>query len=135
MKTNFNLSSIVCAYCLASLLSTSTFAQIDLQCAGRDMHSVYLVVFVNGIGAYQVSAEWKYVATSQVTTPIDPNLPTADCGCESSKLVRNDIDPTLKVQSQILMSVVDASLSQLKYQRENVGAGTNKKEQREKNNL
>lgn len=47
MKTNFNLSSIVCAYCLASLLSTSTFAQIDLQCAGRDMHSIYLVDFAS----------------------------------------------------------------------------------------
>ena len=94
-----------------------------------------LVVFVNGIGAYSVSAECKYVATPQVPTPIDPNLTPIDCGCESSKLARNDIDPTLKVQSQILMSVVDASLSQLNSQRANVGAGTNQLESSARNNL
>jgi flagellin len=93
-----------------------------------------LVVFVNGIGSYQVSAEWKYIATPQAVPPT-PSSTDVDCSCESSTLIRSDIDPVLKIQAQNLMLVLDEALNQLNSQRGNVGAGTNQLESSARNHL
>lgn len=53
--------------------------------------------------------------------------------CNSSNLVRNDDSPTLLIQAQKLMAVVDEALNQLNMQRSNVGAGTNQVESSARN--
>ncbi|QKF73855.1 putative flagellin [Aliarcobacter faecis] len=92
-----------------------------------------LVVFINGNGSYDVGAEWESEDNENIGS-----IPIPDeqgCACDSIQLVRDDTNPTLKVQAQILMDVVDASLSQLNSQRANVGAGTNQLESSARNNL
>ena len=90
-----------------------------------------LIIFINGSGAYDVGAEWD--DGSLPSSPLDPD--SSNCACDNQPLLRDDTNPTLKVQSQILMSVVDASLSQLNSQRANVGAGINQLESSARNNL
>lgn len=93
-----------------------------------------LVIFVNGTGSYQVSAEWKYIATPQ-TPSIIPTVDDINCNCGDSALIRSDIDPILKIQAQNLMIVVDEALNQLNLQRANVGAGTNQLESSARNQM
>ena len=92
-----------------------------------------LVIFVNGTGSYQVSAEWKYIATPQTPSSIPSPTDDINCDCADSTLIRSDIDPDLKIQAQNLMIVVDEALTQLNSQRANVGAGTNQLEVSAKN--
>lgn len=91
-----------------------------------------LVIFVNGIGSYEVSAEWKYNATPK-TPSSNPSSSDVDCDCNSSGLIRNDVDPILKVQAQSLMKVVDEALNQLNSQRANIGTGVNQLESSTRN--
>ena len=83
-----------------------------------------LLVFVNGNNSsnYETAAEWS--ALGGVVE--ENNNPT--CACDSLNLVRNDDSPTLLIQSQNLMKVIDEALNQLNSQRANVGAGTNQLE-------
>ena len=55
--------------------------------------------------------------------------------CDSLNLVRNDDSPTLLIQSQNLMKVIDEALNQLNLQRANVGAGTNQLESSARNQM
>ena len=50
-------------------------------------------------------------------------------------LTRNDDSPTLLIQSQNLMKVIDEALNQLNSQRANVGAGTNQLESSARNQM
>ncbi len=61
-----------------------------------------LVVFVNGTGSYQVSAEWKYIATPQTPSITPSPIDDINCDCGDSTLIRSDIDPDLKIQAQNL---------------------------------
>lgn len=92
-----------------------------------------LVVFVNGTGSYQVSAEWKYVATPQTPSSSPSSTNDINCDCGDSTLIRSDIDPVLEIQAQNLMIVVDEALTQLNSQRANVGSGTNQLESSSRN--
>ena len=92
-----------------------------------------LVVFVNGTGSYQVSAEWKYIATPQTPSMTPSPIDDINCDCGDSTLIRSDIDPDLKIQAQNLIIVLDEALTQLNSQRSNVGAGTNQLEVSAKN--
>jgi flagellin len=67
--------------------------------------------------------------------PTTPSSTDVDCSCESSTLIRSDIDPILKIQAQSLMIVIDEALNQLNSQRANVGAGTNQLESSARNYL
>lgn len=71
---------------------------------------------------------------SEIIPPNNSNN-NQGCACDSTQLVRNDTNPNLKVQAQILMDIVDTSLTQLNYQRANVGAGTNQIESSIRNNM
>lgn len=93
-----------------------------------------LVVFVNGSGSYMVSAEWKQAATP-ITPPVTGVNADTCSSCEDLELVRNDIEPNLKIQSQILMDIVDQSLSQLNLRRGNIGSGTNQLESSVRNTM
>ena len=85
-----------------------------------------LVIFINGNGAYDVAAEWR-----------DNTLDADDdsCGCDDLELERNDENPNLKTQAQILMDIVDKALSQLNAQRGSIGAGVNQIEGAVRNNM
>ena len=90
-----------------------------------------LLVFVNGnnSGGYETAAEWS--ALGGVVE--ENNNPTGVC--DSLNLVRNDDSPTLLIQSQNLMKVIDEALNQLNLQRANVGAGTNQLESSARNQM
>ena len=90
-----------------------------------------LLVFVNGnnSGGYETAAEWS--ALGGVVE--ENNNPTGVC--DSLNLVRNDDSPTLLIQSQNLMKVIDEALNQLNSQRANVGAGTNQLESSARNQM
>lgn len=87
-----------------------------------------LVVFINGNGAYDVGAEWEGASSTGQT-------PSETCACDSLNLVRNDDSPTLLIQAQNLMKVIDEALTQLNSQRANVGAGTNQLESSARNHM
>ena len=87
-----------------------------------------LVVFINGGGIYQTSAEWQ-------SSSIPTNPQTPSCDCNDLNLTRNDDSPTLLIQSQNLMKVIDEALNQLNLQRANVGAGTNQLESSARNQM
>jgi len=89
-----------------------------------------LVIFINGNGSYDVGAEWK--DTSEGTDSLEED---GTCSCKNLNFVRNDTNPDLKTQAQILIDVVDSSLSQLNSQRANVGSGTNQLESSVRNSL
>jgi flagellin len=89
-----------------------------------------LVIFINGNGSYDVGAEWKGTSEGTNTSEEDET-----CSCENLNLVRNDTNPDLKTQSQILMDVINSSLTQLNSQRANVGSGTNQLESSVRNSL
>ncbi len=89
-----------------------------------------LVVFINGNGSYDVGAEWQGSIGGNIGNPLANN-----CACDNPDLIRDDTNPNLKIQAQILMDVVDTSLSQLNSQRANVGAGTNQLESSIRNNM
>jgi flagellin len=89
-----------------------------------------LVVFINGNGAYAVGAEWEGSNGETIG-----NLSSNTCACGSLTLVRNDDSPTLLIQSQNLMKVIDEALNQLNLQRANVGAGTNQLESSARNQM
>lgn len=57
------------------------------------------------------------------------------CDCNDLNLVRNDLEPDLKIQAQLLLGVVDKSLNQLNLQRANIGAGTNQLESNARNQM
>ena len=57
------------------------------------------------------------------------------CDCNDLNLVRNDLEPDLKTQAQLLLGVIDKSLNQLNLQRANIGAGTNQLESTARNQL
>ena len=61
--------------------------------------------------------------------------PTPSCDCNDLNLIRYDDSPTLLIQSQNLMKVVDEALNQLNSQRANVGAGTNQLESSARNQM
>ena len=89
-----------------------------------------LVVFINGSGQYNVAAEWEDGSIPLVPLPED-----LVCGCDYTDLIRNDDSPTLAIQAQNLMRVIDEALSQLNAQRANVGAGTNQLESSARNQV
>lgn len=90
-----------------------------------------LLVFVNGnnSSSYETAAEWS--ALGGVVE--ENNNPS--CDCNDLNLTRNDDSPTLLIQAQNLMKVIDKSLNQLNLQRANVGAGTNQLESSARNQM
>ncbi|RXK11952.1 hypothetical protein CP965_12300 [Halarcobacter mediterraneus] len=85
-----------------------------------------LVIFVNGVGSYETSAEWQ--------NPLLKNQ-NEMCNCDNLILERNDESPDLKTQAKILMDVVDTSLSQLNSTRSDIAAATNQLESSVRNSL
>jgi flagellin len=71
--------------------------------------------------------------TSPISTPTEPESPS--CDCNSLDLTRNDDSPTLLIQAQNLMKVIDESLNQLNSQRANVASGTNQLESSTRNQM
>ncbi len=67
-------------------------------------------------------------------TITSPNQ-TLSCNCDDTNLVRNDDSPTLLIQAQNLMKVVDKALTQLNQQRGNVGSATNQLESSVRNHI
>ena len=90
-----------------------------------------LLVFVNGnnSGGYETAAEWS---ASNTSLSGETNF---SCDCNDLNLTRNDDSPTLLIQSQNLMKVIDEALNQLNSQRANVGAGTNQLESSARNQM
>ena len=74
-----------------------------------------LLVFVNGNNSsvYETAAEWSALGG----------------------VVEENNNPTLLIQSQNLMKVIDEALNQLNLQRANVGAGTNQLESSARNQM
>ena len=89
-----------------------------------------LLIFINGNGSYDVGGEWLEGHSHSFSNKSD-----SICSCEPSHLVRNDTNPNLKIQAEILMGLIDLSLSQLNEQRSNVAAGTNQLESSVRNNI
>jgi flagellin len=57
----------------------------------------------------------------------------SSCSCSELSFARNDTDPDLRTQAQILLDVVDTSLTQLNSIRSNIGAATNQLESSARN--
>ena len=75
---------------------------------------------------------FNYDGSSNTTTS---SSETSSCTCDYTDLIRNDDSPTLAIQAQNLMRVIDEALSQLNAQRANVGAGTNQLESSARNHV
>ena len=85
-----------------------------------------------------VRNDGKYLSTpisSSQTPELTPELENSICNCAELNLIRNDDSPTLAIQAQNLMRVIDEALSQLNAQRANVGAGTNQLESSARNHV
>lgn len=101
----------------------------------------YKFVFVSG--SYDLTGGKALGATLNINKIVvdgnSPSIPTEDetlsCACDSLNLVRNDDSPTLLIQAQNLMKVIDEALTQLNSQRANVGAGTNQLESSARNHM
>ena len=100
----------------------------------------YKFVFVSG--TYDLTGGQALGATlniNEINITNNSFTPTGNtsssCNCEDLNLTRNDDSPTLLIQAQLLMQVVDKSLTQLNEQRGNVGSTTNQLESSTRNYL
>lgn len=85
-----------------------------------------------------VRNDGKYLPTSISSNPtpeVTPELKNLISNCNDVELIRNDDSPTLAIQAQNLMRVIDEALSQLNAQRANVGVGTNQLESTARNQM
>ena len=76
----------------------------------------------------------KNLTSLLISTPSQPQSKPS-CDNEEVNLIRNDDNPTLLIQAQYLMKVIDKALTQLNEQRGNVGSGINQIESSAKNNM
>ena len=117
----------------------STISQNDIFLNNLAISSYTNTQFVNSGGnpntesvIYTFSDEEPYSSLNSTNITQNENL---SCDCDDVELIRNDIDPVLKIQAQNLMRVIDEALSQLNAQRANVGAGTNQLESSARNQV
>jgi flagellin len=123
-----------------SASSAGTTVQESTITINKD--GVYKFVFVSG--TYDLSGGQALGATLNIngieinnngdsSSVSEPQIPS--CDCTELNLIRNDDSPTLAIQAQNLMRVIDEALSQLNAQRANVGAGTNQLESSARNQV
>lgn len=98
----------------------------------------YKFVFVSG--TYDLTGGQALGATLNINEIVINNNSSNPAGntsssCDDIDLVRNDDSPTLLIQAQKLMKVVDKALTQLNEQRGNVGSATNQLESSVKNHV
>ena len=97
----------------------------------------YKFVFVSG--TYDLTGGKALGATLNINEIVingnssSTTIQSATCACDSLNLIRNDDSPTLLIQSQNLMKVVDEALNQLNSQRANIGTGVNQLESSTRN--
>ena len=97
----------------------------------------YKFVFVSG--TYDLTGGKALGATLNINEIVingnssSTTIQSATCACDSLNLIRNDDSPTLLIQSQNLMKVIDEALNQLNSQRANIGTGVNQLESSTRN--